>query len=154
MFKNKNGLKPWDIKFSYHQSQFMCNPLALGRVKLVPSYDIHALIKQVMKILEIIRYKLLPWSNTKSFSIIYKEMCSSYREESRIKGLTVLCGSILKCQWDFQYLPWLKSPLPFANIFYCSKRLFEVYFHGLKVYTDNWVYRVRQPLYCSKMWWS
>ena len=38
----------------------MCNPLALGRVKLVPSYDIHALIKQVMKILEIIRYKLLP----------------------------------------------------------------------------------------------
>ena len=77
MFKNKNGLKPWDIKFSYHQSQFMCNPLAPGRVKVVPSYDIHALIKQVMKILEIIRYKLLPLSTTKSFSIIYKEMCSS-----------------------------------------------------------------------------
>ena len=55
----------------------MSNPSAPGRVKLVPSYDIHALIKQIMKILEIIRYKLLPVSTTKSFWIIYKKMCSS-----------------------------------------------------------------------------
>ena len=38
----------------------MSNPSAPGRVKLVTfPYDIHALIKQVMRILEIIRYKLL-----------------------------------------------------------------------------------------------
>ena len=32
----------------------------------------------------------------------------------------------------------------------CSKRWFEVYFHGLKYYTDNWVYRAQQPFYCSQ----
>ena len=56
----------------------MSNPSAPGRVKLVTfPYDIHALIKQVLKIIEIIIYKLLPLSTTKSFSLIYKEMCSS-----------------------------------------------------------------------------
>ena len=53
----------------------MNNPLTPGRVKFVTyPYDIYTLIRQVIRILEIITYKLLPWSNTKSFSIIYKEM--------------------------------------------------------------------------------
>ena len=72
----------------YSSSRFLC------------PYNIHTLSsKQVVRILKLIRYKLLPWSPTKFLQQIYKEMCSSKRGELTIRSweLKVYFQALMFC---------------------------------------------------------